>query len=142
SVLSAASWMVPARSPSINASHTASGLGIDAVDVAAAITAHTTTTPAMPARGGNASCASLRIGSLLFAEHQGVDLRHDAPDEDVVEVARPGCVDPELFEQPARSRRHHEDAIREEHGLPHVVRDEQERRASARAHPRPLHLVL
>src|SRR3954468_4368386 len=142
SVFSAASWIVPARSPSLSASQTARGVGIDAVVVTAATSAHTTITPAMPASGGSTSCATLRPGPLQLAQEQGMDLRDDASDEHIVEVARARGVDPELLEQPAGTRRHHEDAVGEQDGLPHVVRDEQERRAATRAHPCSLDLVL
>src|SRR5437016_1609400 len=143
-VLAAASGSVPSRIPSRNADQTTDGAGIPAESVTAATIAQIASNPATPASGGPSSSTShLARDTRIHLPHQeGVDLGHDPCDQHVVQIAWTRSVDPELLQQAAGRRRHHEHAIGEERRLTDVVRDEQERLPAPRLHPRPLHLTL
>src|SRR4029077_17041843 len=113
---------------------TTAGEGMAEESVVAATIAHTPMTPAIPARGGASSLAShlARATRVDLPHQQLVDLRDDARDEDVVEVARARGVDPELLQEPSRRGRHDEHAVGQQGRLPDVVGHEQERLRAAR----------
>ena len=86
----------------------------------------------MPRSGGPSSLAHrfIDVALLELTDQEVVDLRDDARDQHVVERPGPVRVDPELLEERAGRRRHHEHAVGEEHRLADVVGGEQERRAA------------
>src|SRR5439155_21154553 len=136
-VLAAASGSVPSRIPTRNADQTTDGDGIPAESVTAATIAQIASNPTTPASGGPSSSTShLARDTRIHLLHQEcMDLGHDPRDQHVVQIAGTRRVDPELLQQAAGGRRHHEHAIGEERRLTDAVRDGQAPRPVRRFHP-------